>query len=101
MAEYTNLLSQLNTFIALFNNVNDTDDDEKKHKAKFVPIVFYGMCSLCALLLAISYFRETKRFYKYPLILLAAIFNIPFILFFSIMEVRKNSSNTANTITNM
>jgi hypothetical protein len=100
MTEYTNLLSQFNTIVNLFNNVNEADDDEGKRKAKFIPVVFYALCSLSAFLLALSYFRESKGFGKYPLILMATIFNIPFILFFSIMHLRKSPS-LVNTITQM
>ena len=96
MAEYTNLLSQFNTIVNLFNNVSETDDDENKRKAKFVPVVFYILCSFCAFLLALSYFRESRSFGKYPLILMATIFNVPFILFFSIMHLRKSPSVTSS-----
>jgi len=90
MAQYTNLLSQFNTIVSLFNNISEADDDEQKRKARFVPVIFYALCSIAALLLALSYFRETKGFTKYPMILAATIFNIPFILFFAVTHFQKS-----------
>ena len=96
MAEYTNLLSQFNTIVNLFNNVSESDDDESKRRAKYVPFVFYILCSICAIILAISFFRESKGIGKYLSILMATIFNVPFILFFSIMHLRKSPSVTSS-----
>lgn len=101
MVEYTNLLSQFNTIVNLFNNVSEVDNDEGKRKAKFVPVIFYGLCSLAAFLLALSYFRETKGFTKYPMIFVATIFNIPFILFFAVMHLQSKGPKSSSAVSNM
>lgn len=86
MAEYTNLLSQFNTVMTIFNSI-DSDENEKHHKAKFVPVVFYILCTLASFILAIDYFQNVKGFSKYTMIFLAVVFNIPFLLFYSIVYV--------------
>jgi hypothetical protein len=87
MTSYTNLISQFNTILPLFNSSllkeKNNENDESYDKAKFVPIVFYILCSIASFMLALHYFKNMSGIAKYLLIFMAVLFNIPFILFYS------------------
>lgn len=93
MTTYTNLISQFNTVFPLFNNSllnnnnlhneDNQNNNEKQDKAKFVPVIFYILCSIASFMLALDNFKTIKGIAKYLLIFMAILFNIPFILFYS------------------
>jgi hypothetical protein len=91
MIEYTNIFSQLNSIFP-----NNTIEDFSMPKlampiittAQKAQLVLYALATLSAVIIANSYFTNVHGYAKIGLILMAAIFNIPFIFFWTIYHVQ-------------
>jgi hypothetical protein len=87
MLEYTNAVSQVLKTIELFNN-DDKSKNPKVRTAKFLPGVVFLLCFVSAIIIANNYFDNRLGFSKYVLIVLAAIFNVPFLFYYALWHIQ-------------
>lgn len=91
--EYTNAISQFAQAKRLYNEAKGsttqaTLDNIKQRKAKFISIPIYIICTIIALIIAYRYFGGIENgWLKSFLIILAGIFNIPFLGFYAVWHV--------------
>ena len=91
--EYTNVFSQCLKATELYTDVKgsnhqETFENAKKRKAKFLPIALYIVCTLIALIIAYSYFSGIENpWLRYGAVILAGIFNIPFLSYYAVWHV--------------
>jgi hypothetical protein len=86
MLNCLDLYSQLNTTYESFNN--NLDDKAKEISIGYSVLSLF--CFIIALIIAVKYFENVQGIKKYLFIALAAFFNIPFLIFYSIMVVHYN-----------
>ena len=86
MLNCLDLYSQLNTTYESFNN--NLDDKAKEISIGYSVLSLF--CFIIALIIAVKYFENVQGIKKYLFIVLATFFNIPFLIFYSIMAVHYN-----------
>lgn len=86
MLNCLDLYSQLNTTYESFNN--NLDDKSKEISIGYSILSLF--CFIIALIIAVKYFENVQGIKKYLFIVLAGFFNIPFLIFYSIMVVHYN-----------
>lgn len=91
MIQYSNIFSQLRT---VFPNTTIENFTMPKLATPIITtsqktqIVLYMLATLSAAIIANSYFTNVHGYAKVALIIMAAIFNIPFIFFWTIYHVQ-------------
>lgn len=101
--EYTNAISQLLKATELYNEVKgsnhqETIDNAKKRKAKFLPIALYVICTIIALIIAYNYFSGIENpWLRFGAVILAGIFNIPFLGYYAVWHVALKKDAPAYT----
>lgn len=91
--EYTNVVSQFLKSKSVFDevkgsNASETLQNAKQKKAKFISPAVYLICTIIAVIIAWHYFcRVENQWVKYTLVVLAGVFNIPFLAWYAVVHV--------------
>jgi hypothetical protein len=87
MLTYTNILTQCAKSIdSIVSHVNTN-----KRKVKYIHIIAYILCIITAVLVANNYFEKVNGLKKNLLLILAGIFNIPFLFYYAVWYLHLNN----------